>query len=178
MARVSVSKDAAAEASAWSGRLTSQRRMRELYEAAIQARGDVRAMLDNMRLGARVLLHRISILRGEGVARTITLYNPSKTGAGHQSRVFVRMASMRGDDLERFETSLIDDPSVTTAVKVTGKHDYRLTTFHRDWREAAQWARHLRSRSEVAHVEEMHVRHLFGHELPGVVLQGDQTLSR
>ena len=178
MARVSTTKAAALEAAAWSGKLASQRRMRELYEAAIQARGDVRTMLDDMRLGARVLLHRISILRGEGVARTITLYNPSKTGTEHQSRVFVRMASMRADDIERFETALVDDPSVTTAVKVTGNHDYRLTTFHRDWRDAAQWARRLRSRAEVAHVEEMHVRHLFGHELPGVVLQGDQTLPR
>ena len=178
MARVSVSKDAAIPAVTWSGKLASQRRMRDLYEAAIQARGDVRAMLDHMRLGARVLLHRVSILRSEGVARTITLYNPSATGAEHQSRVFVRMASMHADDIERFETALIDDGAVTTAVKVTGNYDYRLTTFHKDWREAAQWARRLRLQPTVAQVEEIHVRHLFGHELPGVVLRGDQTLPR
>ena len=67
---------------------------------------------------------------------------------------------------------LIEDPSVSGAQRLLGDFDYRLSTFHPCWREAAAWTRALRNRPEVLTVKDVNVRPLFGDDLPGLVLRG------
>ncbi|WP_165186714.1 hypothetical protein [Caulobacter soli] len=149
---------------------SDQPRMRELYQAAMASQGQISGMLEDLGLTARVLGHRLSILRSLGVARTVTLHDPLARGAKHRSTTWVRMASMRPEHIDQFEGDLVADHAVTSAQRVTGGFDYRLSTHHRDWAEAAKWARALRCRPEVAEVEQIAVRHVFGNDLPGLVL--------
>jgi hypothetical protein len=150
---------------------SDQPRMRELYQAAMTSQGCMQRMLEDLGLTARVLAQRLSILRSLGVARTVTLHDPLARGTKHWSTTWVRMASMTPEHIARFETDLLADGAVTSAQRVTGGFDYRLSTHHRDWAEAAQWARGLRCHQEVAEVEQIAVRHLFGDDLPGLALR-------
>ena len=157
---------------------SEQPRMRELYQAAMTSQGCMTRMLEELGLTARVLAQRLSILRSLGVARTVTLHDPLARGTKHWCTTWVRMASMTPDHIAQFETDLIADPVVTSAQRVTGGFDYRLSTHHRDWAEGAQWARALRCRPEVAEVEQIALRHLFGDDLPGLVLRADAHAPR
>lgn len=149
---------------------SEQPRMRELYQAAMASQGCMKRMLEELGLTARVLAQRLSILRSLGVARTVTLHDPLARGTKYWCTIWVRMASMTPESIALFETDLVADRAVTSAQRVTGGFDYRLSTHHRDWADAAQWARGLRCRPEIAEVEQIAVRHLFGDDLPGLVL--------
>ena len=157
---------------------SDQPRMRELYQAAVESQGSIGRMREDLGLTARVLSQRLSILRSLGVARTVTLHDPLARGTKHRCTTWVRMASMTIEDIAGFEADLVADPAVTSAQRVTGSFDYRLSTHHRDWADGAKWARALRCRPEVAEVEQIAVRHLFGDDLPGLVLRSETRASR
>jgi hypothetical protein len=157
---------------------SSQPRMRELYQAALAAQGSIEQMLRDLKISRFVLSQRLSILRSLGIAQLVTLQNPIARGAAQQSTVWVRLTDVDAEDIARFEAELIADPAVAGAQCVLGDFDYRLSTFHRDWREAAQWARELRQRPKVAVVDVMNVEHLFGDELPGLILRTPRRDAR
>jgi hypothetical protein len=150
---------------------SSQPHMRELYRAALAARGSIEQMLRDLRISRLVMSQRLSILRSLGIAQLVTLHNPIARGAGQQSTAWVRLVDADAGDIARFEEALIADSHVAGAQRVIGDFDYRLSTFHRDWREAAQWARELRQRAKIDVVEMMNVQHLFGDDLPGLILR-------
>jgi hypothetical protein len=146
--------------------------MQELYGAALTARGSIDGMLEQLGVPFRVLAQRLSMLRSLGVAKLVTLHDPVAQGAGQQMTVWVRMACETPAALARFERDLVEDPSVSGAQRLLGDFDYRLSTFHPCWREAAAWTRDLRNRPEVLTVKDVNVRPLFGDDLPGLVLRG------
>jgi hypothetical protein len=152
--------------------ISDQPRMKELYGAALTARGSIDEMLEQLGVPFRVLAQRLSMLRALGVAKLVTLHDPVAHGAGQQMTVWVRVACDTPAALARFERDLIEDPSVSGAQSLLGDFDYRLSTFHTCWREAAAWTRDLRNRPEVLAVRDVTVRPLFGDDLPGLVLRG------
>lgn len=55
--------------------------------------------------------------------------------------VDLRTRLTSGDDLRRLETRLADDPHVSLAAAVTGKHSYRITLIHANTAGANAWFR-------------------------------------
>lgn len=157
---------------------SSQPHMRELYKAAIAAQGSIEQMLRDLKISRLVMSQRLSILRSLGIAQLVTLHNPIARGVDQQSTVWVRLVDATPGDIAGFEDELIADPAVAGAQRVIGDYDYRLSTYHRDWREAAQWARDLRQRAKIDAVEMMNVQHLFGDDLPGLILRAPRRRAR
>ncbi len=154
------------------GAIAEQPRMRQLYAAVLREGGYLPAVLSSLHISAGVLARQLSLLRTAGVARTITVCNPLLGGAPAQSIHWIKLVLLHPDDIERFETFLLEDTAVTSAQKVTGDADYRVVSFHPSWIQALAWARAVRCRPEVASLRQHTMRHLFGHELDGFVLHG------
>lgn len=55
----------------------------------------------------------------------------------------LRTRLLARQDLERLEVRLTEDPHVSAAAAITGKHNYRVTALHRDMAEANAWFRAL-----------------------------------
>jgi len=55
----------------------------------------------------------------------------------------LRTRLIDGQDLNRLEARLRDDPRVSTAAAVTGRHSYRVTALHADAQEADAWFKTL-----------------------------------
>ncbi len=55
----------------------------------------------------------------------------------------LRTRLQNGPDLERLEARLRDDPAVSAAAAVTGRHSYRVTALHRGAPEANVWFKAL-----------------------------------
>lgn len=127
----------------------------------------MRQVLD---VSVQAIRQRLSLLRRRGIARTVTLHDPVALGGAYQSTIWIRMAQMTPTVMERFESQLQDDAYVISAQRIAGDCDYRLSCFHGGYGHAARWVRALRCRPEIAEVRQMPTRHLFGHELMGIVL--------
>ncbi|WP_299006025.1 hypothetical protein [uncultured Caulobacter sp.] len=145
--------------------------MLNLARVAVQTRGKIPEMLSELGISLRVLSQRLSLLRRLGLARTVTLFDPAGLGLSAGATVMVRMAALDARALTAFEAYLVASDCVATACQVTGDYDYRLTTFHADWREAHQWARALGHRHDVDVAVVMMSQRVFGHELSGLVLR-------
>ena len=150
--------------------------MQLLYAAAVATNGNLAAMIRRLGLTPAMFIHRLSLLRSLGVARTVTVHDPLALGAV-QSTVWVRMASLTPAVTARFERDLLADRAVASAQRVTGGFDYRLSVFHPDRGEEAAWVRDLRCRADVAKVEPVGVVPIFGHALDGLILRGRPSLG-
>jgi len=151
-------------------RLTSQPRMRRLYEAAITTGGDLRAMADRMGQSGHSLRLLLSRLRSIGAARVAILFDPRRCGRPCEVHLRVQLGSYTRADAASFEAYLQIDPAVTSAAQITGRDDYQIIAFHKDIRAADRWARELGDRGEIARVRLVQVRTLFGHHLLGAPL--------
>lgn len=151
-------------------------RMRQLFDAVIATSGDLPAMAAKMSVSPRVLAQRVSILRGRGLARQVNLYDPRRVGRPCEVLARVRMDSYAPADLARFEALLVADATVTSAVWVSGRDDYRLTAFHSDLQAAQRWARALAEQPAVKAVEWEPVRTLHGDQIDGALLRGREEL--
>lgn len=127
-------------------------------------------MREALGVSAQAVSQRLSLLRRLGVARTIILHDPLAMNTPCQSTAWVRMAPVNGVAIERFEDALRLDDAVVSAQRIAGDCDYRLSCFHESTEVAARWLNAMRCRSDVAEVRQLAMRHIFGHELPGVVL--------
>ncbi len=114
------------------------------------------------------------MLRTQGVARVIAIIDPTAVGRPVQSVSLVRLHHHALGAIVDFEAACVTDPAITTAIRITGRYDYRLTTFHKDVRDAAAWTRALRDRDDVAAVDQRFVRTLFGDEIAGFPLRDDR----
>jgi DNA-binding Lrp family transcriptional regulator len=150
-------------------------RLRRLVETAFALHGDLPSTMRALGLSVTACLHQISQLRALGLARTVHLYDPRRVGRDHECLTLVRMRVQTREAIAAFESWCVQDPTISLAVRVCGRFDYQLTTFHADVREATRWRRVLESRAEVAKVEQRQVRTLHGHQLPGLPLLGDES---
>jgi hypothetical protein len=141
-----------------------------VIEAAIRTKGRISDIIGDLGVPDKVLRHRLSLLRGLGLARTVTIIDPSRLGRSVQSTVMVGMRALNASALIAFEAHLLACDCVATASQIAGDYDYRLTTFHADWREAHQWVRALGHRPDVDRAALVTTRRVFGHELSGVPL--------
>ena len=157
---------------------SSQPHMRELYQAALATKGSIEQIMRDLNISRFVMSQRLSILRSLGIAQLVTLHDPVARGVDQQSTTWVRLVDATPADIEDFEEDLIADPCVAGAQRVIGDFDYRLSTYHRDWREAAQWARDLRLRPKIDAVEMMNIKPLFGDDLPGLILRAPRRRGR
>lgn len=141
--------------------------------AALAAHGCLRGMGDLLGLSSKRLHHRLSLIHGEGAARTVTLYCPVALGLAHHSTAWVRLRPVAGT-IARFEGQILADPAVTSAQRLVGAAEYRLTCFHPDPAIAREWLHRLRCDPDVLDVQQVAMRRLFGHELDGFALTHDQ----
>ncbi len=155
-------------------RICAQPRMRKLFAATLAAGGAMEAARAALGISRAVLEQRLSMLRTQGVARVIAIVDPTAVGRPVQSVSLVRLHHHALGAIVDFETTCVTDPAITTAIRITGRYDYRLTTFHKDVRDAAAWTRALRDQDEVAAVDQRFVRTLFGDEIAGFPLRDDR----
>lgn len=151
--------------------VTAPLRMRQLCDAAYRSKGHVGLILNELGLTLRVISQRLSILRTLGVGRLITLQDPAALGLEYQMTVLVRLRPASATQFSLFEHDVIADPTVAGAQRIAGDFDYRLSTFHRDWRDAAHWIRTLRQRADVGDIDAHNVQPVFGDDLPGLALR-------
>lgn len=116
--------------------------------------------------------HLLSLLRGSGLARTVTLYRPERLERPLQVRTLVRLAAKDVAARAVFERLCREDTAVSWAAVVTGAHDYLLIGHHRDARAHNAWLRLLESRAEVRAVDSQILGMRFGHMLGGAVVSG------
>jgi hypothetical protein len=150
--------------------------MQQFCAAAVATNGNLAEMIRRLGITPAVFIHRLSLLRTRGLARTVTVHDPLALGAV-QSTVWVRMVSLTSAVTARFERDLLADRTVASAQRVTGGFDYRLSVFHADRGEQAAWVRSLRCRADVAKVEPVGVVPIFGHALDGLILRGRPSLA-
>lgn len=145
-------------------------RLREFVRAALLTNGNLRRIGNVLGLPARMVAKRLALLKRLDAARTFTVHDPLAQKAC-QTTAWVRMLNMAPEAVERFEQALHDDARVVSAQRVAGDFDYRMSCFHESYEEAGEWVRALRCRPEVAEVRQLAMRHIFGHELAGMVLR-------
>lgn len=170
-----MSRSRPAKASPPSGRdLLGQPRFQALFAAALATRGCLRRMGQFLGLSPKRLHHRLSLMRGEGAARTVTLYCPIAAGLAHHSTAWIRLRPA-AETITRFEGQILADPTVTSAQRLVGAADYRLTCFHANSAIAREWFYRLRCDPEILDVRQVAMRRLFGHELDGFALTEHET---
>jgi hypothetical protein len=145
-------------------------RLRRLCETAIALDGEAGAIRAALGLGREQFARRIAALRRFGLARTGYTFDPRARGLACECSTLVRLADHSAQALGDFEAWCVEDGSVTRAVRICGRFDYQLTSFHRDLREADRWRRVVEARPEVGRVEQRQVRTVLGHQLAGLAL--------
>lgn len=145
-------------------------RLRALYRAALSTGGNLRRMRETLGVSAQAVSQRLSLLRRLGVARTITLHDPLAMNGPCQSTAWVRMAPVNAVAIERFEEALRQDDAIVSAQRIVGDCDYRLSCFHQSAEAAVRWLNVMRCRTDIAEIRQMPMRHIFGNELPGMVI--------
>jgi hypothetical protein len=155
-----------------------QPRFQQVFDAAVGAGGHIGAMMRVLGIGPVTLGHRLSILRSQGLARSVRTFDPGALGRPHQSICLVSLRLSWPDAIATFEAACKADDAVTAAARICGRFDYQLTTFHSDVRAAHAWRRAMEERPEVHRVEQRSVRLLFGHDLLGLPLVSGSRRSR
>ncbi|HWU14548.1 MAG TPA: hypothetical protein VN157_11120 [Caulobacter sp.] len=131
-------------------------------------------MGDLLGLSPKRLHHRLVVVHGKGAARTVTLYCPIAAGLVHQSTAWVRLRPA-AEAIAHFESQILADPAVTSAQRLAGAADYRLTCFHPDSAVAREWFHRLCCDPDIVDVQQVAMRRLFGHELDGLALTHEQA---
>jgi DNA-binding Lrp family transcriptional regulator len=145
-------------------------RLLELYRAVASTGGERRKIHEVLGISAQAVSQRLCLLRQLGVARSVILHNPLALKGACQSTAWVRLAPVNAGAVDRFEEAVRRDDAVVSAQRVVGDCDYRLSCFHPTIEAAAHWLNAMRCRPDVAEVRQAGVRHIFGHELQGVLL--------
>ncbi len=145
-------------------------RFRDLLHASTDRPQTAENLARTLRISLRTLGGRLSALKRYGLARRVTVYDPTRLGRPVQAITYVSM--ILSDDAQRvaFERRCREDSEITTAVQITGVFDYALTTFHRDERVARAWLRLLRVVPGVGKTEQKLLDVQFGHTLRGAPL--------
>jgi DNA-binding Lrp family transcriptional regulator len=146
------------------------RRLRDLVAAVWTAGGDRSVILRRLGISAPILRQRLSMLKALGLARSVTIHDPTRLGRPMEMVTLVTLKAPSADGLAAFEAFLLSDASVTMAARVSGRFDYQLTSFHKDIREADAWRRGLVSQADIAQVSQRRVETRAGHQLAGLPL--------
>jgi len=146
--------------------------LRRFFEAAVRHRGRMASMLEALQLAPTTVESIVSRLRGMGLARTVTLVDPRAMGKEIECQTLVRLRGQTADAIDTFEAWCRDEPAMTGAVRICGRFDYQLMSFHSDIRELDRWRRQLEARPEVGKLEQRQLRTIHGHQLTGIPLIG------
>lgn len=147
-------------------------RLLRLFAALQAAGGDLAQARRHLGVSRQLLMQYLSILRREGRARSLVLFDPSRTGRPCEVRLRLRMETYDRADLAALEADLGADPAVMAAAMITGAWDYEVVAFHVDMPAARRWAQQFGERADVSRIEMSLVRTLHGHTLSGFVLRG------
>jgi DNA-binding Lrp family transcriptional regulator len=137
--------------------------------AAVQAWGGgcIRDLALRAGLSEKTVRQRLSVLRAAGVARWSSVFVPARAGRPVETVTYVKLRRVSAGEPAAFEALCRADPQVASAAMVTGSMHYVLTGYFTDLRQAREWAWVLRSRPEVADVNQKVVQTRAGHALAG-----------
>ncbi|NQE63436.1 hypothetical protein [Caulobacter sp. RHG1] len=140
-----------------------------VLDAAIACRGDMDAMRARLRIGAATFQQHLSRLRTRKFAEVVTAIAPSLTGPV-EARALIRLTLTEPETITAFEASILADPAILKADRLSGDYDYRLWVAHEDFHAAQHWVRAWRARPEVLACRYEELERQFGHEAQGVIL--------
>lgn len=143
---------------------------RRLTEAAVAARGEVELVRQALEAAGGGLRRTLSRLRADGVAKTLALYDPRRLGRPCELSVRVKLRDYTRAAIAAFEARISADPAVTTAVFVSGAHDYELRVFLTDDEAISRWTRALQADPAVRWVRAFRVCTIVGDDLSGIRL--------
>lgn len=152
--------------------LVKRRLARRILDLAWTRGGSTEQVAALLQAPVERVLHDLSLLKTAGLARSVILHRPQRSGLPIHVRTLVRLSSPEPAARDIFEARCLDDPLVDTAAAVTGDFDYLLTGYHPHERAVAAWRLLLQSRPEVGSVDCQLLDVRFGHMLTGALIDG------
>lgn len=120
---------------------------------------NLRAMAADLGLSPSSVWRVVTRLRRDGAIRYIAAVKAPDDGYAAVTYLSVRWVDPAACD--RLEEVLRRDGCVRSAVRLSGRYDYRITTNHADARDADAWLRRLRDDPCVEHACQTFTRTLF-----------------